>query len=110
LFAGLAWSLHFLPTRLINLPRRNYWLAPERRAEASAWLCGAMLWFSCLMLGFLAGIHYLTIVANRSNPAHLPMALFAMVVAGFVIATASWAIILIRHFSKVPDQSLPGKK
>jgi hypothetical protein len=69
-----------------------------------------MLWFSCLMIGFLAGIHYLTIEANRSNPVHLPAAPFAILVTAFVIATIGWVIILFRHFSKLPDLSQPGKK
>jgi uncharacterized membrane protein len=110
LFASLAYGIRFLPTGLINLPRRDYWLAPERRAETSAWLCGAMLWFSCLMIGFLAGIHYLTIEANRSNPVHLPAAPFAILVVAFLIATTGWVIILFRHFSKLPDLSQTGKK
>ncbi|MGA2240573.1 MAG: DUF1648 domain-containing protein [Verrucomicrobiota bacterium] len=110
LFVSLAYGTRFLPTRLINLPQRNYWLAPEHRAETFTWLCGAMLWFSCLMISFLAGIHYLTIEANRSNPVHLPAAPFAILVAAFLIATVGWVVTLFRHFSKLPDLSQPDKK
>jgi hypothetical protein len=34
-----------VPPELVNLPNKNYWLAPERRAETAAWMRG----WGCLM-------------------------------------------------------------
>src|SRR5690349_6137471 len=30
--------LSIIPKQLINVPNRDYWFAPERRAETAAWL------------------------------------------------------------------------
>ena len=36
LVVGLSYAIRFMPNALINLPRREYWLAPERRQELTA--------------------------------------------------------------------------
>src|SRR6185295_9706960 len=35
---GISSLTRVLPARLWNLPHREYWLAPERRKQTSAWL------------------------------------------------------------------------
>ena len=50
--ALLANATRFLPTRFINLPNRDYWLAPEREAQTLAYLCdpvvvAAVVDFAC---------------------------------------------------------------
>lgn len=39
----LCYASRFLPRGLVNIPHREYWLAPERRAETSNYLLGHSL-------------------------------------------------------------------
>src|SRR3954468_21478203 len=42
---GLFFILRFLPDSGLNIPHRDYWLAPERRSETFAYLFRHSLWF-----------------------------------------------------------------
>ena len=56
-----------------------------------------VIWMGCLRQGFLAGIYWLTIQANRQTQPHLPF-LFLPLLLGFLLATPVWAISLLRPF------------
>jgi uncharacterized membrane protein len=100
LFAVLAMLLPFFPDRFVNLPDRQYWLAPERRRQTLGRISGTMLWSACLMILFLAGIYYLTIRANRLSPPRLEAVPFVIVIGGFLLAEVALVIRLILHFAK----------
>lgn len=55
----------------LNLPNRDYWLAPERRAETTAFLRVGVLWFGALLVTFLCYAHALVVLANKAQPVHL---------------------------------------
>jgi uncharacterized membrane protein len=98
---GLFFSLRFFPDRAFNLPRRDYWLAPERRAATFAYLFRQSFWLSSMMIAFLAGLQIAIIQANRPGAApHLSMML-TLAVAGCLIAGhVVWIVGLFRHFMK----------
>jgi len=100
LFVALSLLTGLIPARFINLPHREYWLSPERRAQTRTYISRQMIWMGCLMVLFLGGIHGLTIQSNRVTPPHLAMNLFWTLVGGFLAGVASWSIIFIRHFAK----------
>lgn len=58
-----------VPLRSINLPNKEYWLAPERRAETLARLLTWVSWFSCASIGLLCGVFELIIRANLRGTA-----------------------------------------
>jgi|SRR5208282_1558631 len=100
LFVVLSLLTGMLPARFVNLPHREYWLSPERRAQTRAYISRQMIWMGCLTVLFLAGIHHLMIQANRVTPPHLPMGLFLALTGGFLAGVAAWSIVFIRHFAK----------
>lgn len=55
----------------LNLPNRDYWLAPERRVETIAALRLGILWFGALLVTFLCYVHALVVFANEAQPVHL---------------------------------------
>jgi uncharacterized membrane protein len=97
---GLAAVIRFLPASLINIPHRDYWLAPNRRARTSALMFRLMLWLSCLLVAFMAGLHFLTLRANQTNPAQMPTDLLLIILAGYLAALGFWIFRLVRTFSK----------
>jgi len=99
-FVGIGLLTALVPAGLVNLPHREYWLAPERRAQTRAYISCQMAWMGCLALLFFAGIYCLTIRANHLTPPHLPMNLFLPLVVGFLAAVAAWTVIFMRHFAK----------
>lgn len=102
IFLLLAAAMEFFPNGAFNLPNRDYWLAPERRAQTVAAVSRQMIGMGCLMVLFLAGIFWLTIEANRLTPPRLPMNLFLPLLIGFLAATAVWTIRFLRRFKKPP--------
>jgi hypothetical protein len=66
----------------LSLPNRDYWLAPERRAETIAFLRVGVLWFGALLVTFLCYVHVLVVLANEAQPAQLAQSWF---IGGLVV-------------------------
>jgi uncharacterized membrane protein len=52
------------PLRLVNLPHKEYWFAPERRVLTEKRLTLWVSWFGCATIGLLCAIFELIIRAN----------------------------------------------
>ena len=53
MFLGFGLALPKIPNSLINLPNKDYWLAPERRRQTLDYILPQMLWFGSLTLMLL---------------------------------------------------------
>jgi Protein of unknown function (DUF1648) len=67
LLEGLARLGPRLPDALVNLPHRDHWLAPERRAATHAWIAGLVRLLGCVLLGFFLALFHLVYRANLSS-------------------------------------------
>lgn len=67
LFAALPLLLKLVPDRLINLPNKDYWLAPERRAETIARMTALSDWLGFATVALLVGVFELIIRANLTG-------------------------------------------
>lgn len=56
-----------LPDGLVNLPHRDHWLAPERRAATHAWLAGLIRLIGCVLMAFFLALFHLVYRANLSG-------------------------------------------
>jgi uncharacterized membrane protein len=91
-----------IPISFINLPHRDYWLAPERRTAALDVLRRYGLWFATLNVLFLTGLQALTVDANLQPPPHqLNMQHLLIGAILYLALTVLWTIRLLRHFAKV---------
>lgn len=90
----------FFPASLVNVPHKDFWLAPGRKEVAQEILFDRSLWLAALMVCFFGALHYLTIMANRSEPVRLPSQLFFPVLALFLAGIIIWIISLYRSFRK----------
>jgi hypothetical protein len=89
--------------RALNVPNRDYWLAPERREATRAALAGYGWAFACLLTLFFAGIHWTILDAHASAPPRLAEAPVHALVIGFGIAVAAWVIALLLRFRRASD-------
>lgn len=99
LVVGIFFILRFLPERSLNVPHRDYWLAPERRVETFAYLLRHSLWFACMAVCFVIGIHFLVIQANSQQHPHLSTPKILGLGSCFVAGVVAWVVIIIHHFS-----------
>jgi uncharacterized membrane protein len=90
-------SVRYLPSALVNIPRRDYWLAPERRDETARTLMRSGLLMVGLTSLFFLAIHLLIVAANQSQPPKLSGAAWA-VLAGFLATTGVISLRLIWRF------------
>lgn len=89
-----------LAPRLVNLPNRDHWLAPERRADSLAFLGRHACWLGCLMVLLAAGVHGLIVRASRATPPRLEEGLFLWMLAAFVVALVVWIVAIHRRFPR----------
>lgn len=83
----------------INLPNRDYWLAPERREQTIAYLRAHLTRFSAVLIVFLCYVHWLVVRANQVQPAQLSNRAMVAGLAAFLIFVLIWTRLLVRHFS-----------
>jgi len=84
----------------VNLPNRDYWFAPERRAASLAYLGRHACWLGCLIVLMMAGIHALILQAHDVVPPKLPETPFFSLLIGFLLALGVWILVLYRKFHR----------
>jgi uncharacterized membrane protein len=67
LFAALPPLMARAPVRLISLPNKEYWLAPERRADTLVRLSVLLDWLGCATIALLVGLFELIVRANLAR-------------------------------------------
>jgi uncharacterized membrane protein len=102
LLPAILWLVGDLPDRSLNVPRRDYWLTPEHRAELREILLSRALWLACLEISFVTGIHLLVVEANRRQPPHLPGMAFGLLLAAFLAAIGVWGALLVNRLVAAP--------
>lgn len=99
IFAVVTRLIQAFPT-LLNLPNRDYWMAPGRRVKAVAVIGHYLAWLLCLQTVFFGGLHGLTIVANREQPARLSMDGLLVLVMAFFVGLIVWIALLFKRFAE----------
>ena len=97
---GVFYCARFFPPSKINMPRRDYWLAPERREGTFGFVFRAGIWLACFEVLFMLGLHLLLVAANVSSPPQLSSGVWLLggLFLAFVIV---WIFMLMRRFNQV---------
>jgi hypothetical protein len=104
---ALFGALGHLPKRAeryVNLPHRDYWLAPERRAATVAALRGHGAAMGIVTALLLIGVHAAILDANSRVPPRLDEPVFIGGLAAFVVALLAISASLFRKFRRVPGR------
>jgi uncharacterized membrane protein len=96
----MPWLLRRIPPSFINMPYRDYWLAPERRAQALARLGTWTAWFGVVLAVFMFVVLELVLQANLQR-SPLANGLFIAALIGFFVVTIGMMVALYRCF-RVP--------
>jgi hypothetical protein len=96
-----------MPQQLINLPKKEYWLAPERRAASMQFLKAWFAWFGCAVYAVIVVAFDYAVQTNlHSVYGANPVRLWYML-AAFAAFTLVWTIRLLRRFGRLPREPLP---
>jgi uncharacterized membrane protein len=93
LFQGIVALNPRLPREYVNIPRRDYWLTPERATHTHAWLAAMVLGMGCCVLLFFMAVFRLVYRANLTPDPQLDLAIWyytgALLVAVGILAGAT---------------------
>ena len=97
-FLGLGLLLSKIPDGAINLPNKDYWLAPEQRQKTLDSLLSPMLWFGSLTMLLLLDIFHQSFQVNLGQATKLNHA--GISTGAYLLATAAWLVAFYRRFRK----------
>lgn len=89
--------LRRIPDDLFNLPKKDYWLAPERREETIRMISTYLLWMGVGTLMFLAHVMGVTMATNLEPEPQLGDT-FWWSFGLYMAFVATWVVALIRGF------------
>jgi len=98
-FVAIGQWVGKLPNAMINVPHKEYWLAPDRRQESLRWMAGMLTWVAVAMSLFLGCLGHLTYRANQTDQ-KLPLVPFLIVFTLFMAAVLGLAFSSLTRFKK----------
>ncbi len=101
-FIVIPWFFQkFKVRKSINLPNRDYWLAPERIDSFYEYFREWFGWFGVATLTLLIGVLQLTFKANLQPDPVLDNKIFLIIFIGYMLFVIIWLVSFIRKFNKV---------
>jgi uncharacterized membrane protein len=100
---GVPRIIAVVPAQLINLPNKDYWLAPEHLAETLEFLNTYFAWFGCgvFLLIFLT---FEYAIQSNLHPDHPPTpAHMWYILVGFLLLALALTIRILAKFLRRPD-------
>lgn len=94
ILSGIGWLVPRLPTSLINLPNKEYWLDATRRASTLRAVQDMLLWFAAATSVFLALLLQLTIQTNRMADPRMPATALWLILGIYLAAVSVPGIVL----------------
>ncbi len=107
LFFWLPGSIRRVPDDWVNMPRKDYWLAPERRAETMDALQRQMEWLGAATIALLVGITQLTIEAALSGRP-LDSQAFWLLPGAYLLFALVWTMRFVRWGTRRPERDSTG--
>jgi hypothetical protein len=93
-----------MPPAFVNIPNRDYWLAPERAKASIDFLSEQGVWFACILVLFLASVDWMLARANEFSPPRFPTTIFLWAMGAFLVFLGLWLSRMFRRFRRPPSQ------
>ena len=100
IIAAVFFTVRFVSPDLIRIPRRDFWFAPERRAETYAYLSCRGFWLASLLVVLQGVVWYQLIEANARNIPQLSTSGLSVVLGVFGVAMLAWIVSFFSHFAR----------
>jgi hypothetical protein len=100
LIVFLQGLVRFIPLKFINLPHRDYWLAPARRNATIDFIARQGVSFGGLLAAFLGFVHGLVVLANQRQPPHFSVSLLVAGLVAFLAIIAFFIGKAFMHFRR----------
>ncbi len=97
---GLPLLLRRIPDAMINLPNKDYWLAPVRRKQSLDRIMDQMLFMGAMTLLLLDGVIFLSLKANLLSTPVMQAELMWGLLIVFITINIVWIVSLIRGFQR----------
>jgi uncharacterized protein DUF1648 len=91
------------PDNRLRLPNKEFWLAPDRRAETFAYFERFFAWYGCAFLLLEVFSMGLATRANFQSPPQLPTGPIVFAIVAFVLFNIICITGMLRRFSKLPQ-------
>ena len=101
---GIPRIMSLMPPELINLPKKQYWLAPQHLAETHAFLNSYFAWFGCAVFLIMILTFDYAIQSNLHPDNRPDISRMWYILAGFVLFTLVWTIRMLLRFGRVPPR------
>jgi uncharacterized membrane protein len=88
------------PVKLISFPKKEFWLAPERKESSIGLMTSWMLFFGVVTNVFLIMVFHLVYSANQSSPPKLDEDSFFVVMILYIAIMVGWLIKLYKRFNR----------
>jgi uncharacterized membrane protein len=103
---GIPRIIAVLPAQLMNLPNKQYWLAPEHIAETQEFLGRYFAWYGCaifviMILTFDYAIQHNLHPENPPDPARM-----WYILVGFLLFTLVWTVRMSTKFLRTREKKL----
>jgi hypothetical protein len=92
-----------VPAKWVNLPNRDYWLAPAQKPQAREKLASLMWRFGVAFFLLFLAIGVFTLQANLADPPRLDETRFLVALSAFMLYTIYWTVAVVRDF-RVPKE------
>jgi hypothetical protein len=110
-FLGLPVFLRGVPTAFWNLPHKEYWLAPDRRASTIADLENRFCWLGAATIALILCVFQIAIEANFHSDHRLTSDLIWPLLGAYVVGAIVFAGRLIVHYARAePAAPIPAAR
>lgn len=100
IFAGMGHLASRLPVKYLNIPNKDYWLAPERRAETLQGLRHDLCVMGLIVGAFVMLIDYLVMDAAQRNARGMSPETLSTLVGCMAAATGLFVLRLVMKFRR----------
>lgn len=90
-----------MPESMLNIPDKEYWMHPDRKADALLVSSNYLAWIAVLVALFIAVLNHLTFLANRDS-APLRLGWFAAAMTLFLLSVLALSVRMVLHFKIRP--------
>ena len=98
------WIINRVPHSLLNLPRKDYWLAPERSETTMANLKEQLHWFNVATVAFMGWVFNLILQANLKEKPTFDGDIFLWGLGAYLLFVTIWTVRILVHY-RVPHES-----